>query len=85
MVPGPIADAIADQAGRLEHVIFAGFTHPPAIRLAERLASLLPDDLNRVFFSDNGSTSVEVALKIAWQHWQNLFKTVEQKQPKSRV
>ncbi len=66
-----IAAAIARQARQLEHVLFAGFTHPPAIRLAERLASLLPDDLNRVFFSDNGSTSVEVALKMAWQYWQN--------------
>ncbi len=67
-----IAGAIARQAHQLEHVLFAGFTHPPAIRLAEQLAALLPDDLNRVFFSDNGSTSVEVALKIAWQHWQNV-------------
>lgn len=67
-----IADAIARQAQQLEHVIFAGFTHEPAIQLAEKLAGLLPGDLNRVFFSDNGSTSVEVALKIAAQYWQNI-------------
>ena len=65
-----IADAISSQARELEHVIFAGFTHEPAIRVAEQLATMLPGDLNRVFFSDNGSTSVEVALKVAWQYWQ---------------
>ncbi len=67
-----IAEAIARQASELEHVIFAGYTHEPAIRVAEQLAAMLPGDLNRVFFSDNGSTSVEVALKIAWQYWQNI-------------
>ena len=66
-----IAAAIAGQAGRLEQVIFADFTHEPAVRLAARLAGLLPDGLDRVFFSDDGSTSVEVALKLAWQFWRN--------------
>lgn len=66
-----IAGAIAEQAYRLEHTIFAGFTHPPAIELAAALAGLLPGDLNRVFFSDNGSTSVEVALKMAYQYCAN--------------
>jgi adenosylmethionine-8-amino-7-oxononanoate aminotransferase len=66
-----IAAAIHAQALRLEQVVFAGFTHEPAIRLAESLAGLLPGDLNRVFFSDNGSTAVEVALKMAAQYWQN--------------
>jgi adenosylmethionine-8-amino-7-oxononanoate aminotransferase len=66
-----IADAIARQARALEQVIFAGFTHEPAIRLATRLAELLPTPLERVFFSDNGSTAVEVALKLAWQYWRN--------------
>lgn len=66
-----IGAAITDQAAELEHVLFAGFSHPPAIRLASQLAGWLPGDLNRVFFSDNGSTSVEVALKIAWQYWQH--------------
>lgn len=66
-----IADAIAAQARQLEHVIFAGFTHEPAARLAATLAEMLPGDLNRVFFSDNGSTAVEAALKMAWQYWRN--------------
>ncbi|MEO5337992.1 MAG: adenosylmethionine--8-amino-7-oxononanoate transaminase [Magnetospirillum sp. WYHS-4] len=66
-----IAAAIADQARTLEQVIFAGFTHAPAARLAARLAHLLPEDLERVFFSDDGSTAVEVALKIALQHARN--------------
>lgn len=63
--------ALARQADTLEHVIFAGCTHPPAVELAERLTALLPADLTRVFYSDNGSTAVEVALKLAWQYWQN--------------
>ena len=63
--------AIARQAEQLEHVMFGGFTHAPAVAVAERLAALLPGDLNRVFFSDDGSTSVEVALKIAYQSWVN--------------
>jgi adenosylmethionine---8-amino-7-oxononanoate aminotransferase len=63
--------AISEQARRLEHVIFANFSHNPAERLAERLTDRLPGTLNRVFFSDDGSTSVEVAMKIAWQYWKN--------------
>jgi adenosylmethionine-8-amino-7-oxononanoate aminotransferase len=66
-----IAQAIAEQATRLEQVIFADFTHAPAVTLAERLAAILPGGLSRVFFSDNGSTSVEIALKLAWQYWIN--------------
>ncbi|MBK4722634.1 adenosylmethionine--8-amino-7-oxononanoate transaminase [Azospirillum sp. YIM DDC1] len=66
-----IAGAIAEQAHRLEQVIFADFTHAPAARLATRLAEVLPGDLDRVFYSDNGSTAVEVALKLAWQYWRN--------------
>jgi adenosylmethionine-8-amino-7-oxononanoate aminotransferase len=66
-----IAQAIADQAARLEQVIFADFTHEPAARLAARVARRLPGDLDRVFFSDDGSTAVEVALKMARQFWSN--------------
>lgn len=66
-----IAGAIAEQARTLEQVIFADFTHSPAARLSARLAEVLPGDLGRVFFSDNGSTAVEVALKLAWQYWRN--------------
>ncbi|MFM8604049.1 MAG: adenosylmethionine--8-amino-7-oxononanoate transaminase [Cyanobium sp.] len=64
-----IAAAIAQQARCLEQVIFANFRHPAAERLADRLAAL--SGLSRLFFSDNGSTAVEVALKIAWQWWRN--------------
>jgi adenosylmethionine---8-amino-7-oxononanoate aminotransferase len=66
-----IAEAIYQQAKRLEHVIFAGFTHDPAEQLAERLVSRLPSGLTRVFYSDNGSTAIEVALKMAYQYWAN--------------
>jgi adenosylmethionine-8-amino-7-oxononanoate aminotransferase len=66
-----IAEAIATQARQLEHVIFAGFTHPAAESLTSALARHLPASLNRVFYSDNGSTAVEVALKIAVQYWHN--------------
>jgi adenosylmethionine-8-amino-7-oxononanoate aminotransferase len=66
-----ISAAIAEQAARLEQVIFAEFTHAPAVELVRRLAALLPDDLDRGFFSDDGSTAVEVALKLAHQYWQN--------------
>jgi adenosylmethionine-8-amino-7-oxononanoate aminotransferase len=63
--------ALAAQAAKLEHVLFAGATHEPAVALAEQLIAILPAGLNRIFYSDNGSTAVEVALKMAWQFWQN--------------
>jgi adenosylmethionine-8-amino-7-oxononanoate aminotransferase len=66
-----IAAAIAQQARTLEQVMFAGFTHEPAARLAEALTTRAPAGLTRVFFSDDGSTAVEVALKIALQFWQH--------------
>lgn len=66
-----LAQAIADQANQLEHVIFAGFTHQPAITLAERLLAILPDNQEKVFYSDNGSTAVEVAIKMAFQYFYN--------------
>lgn len=66
-----IAKAIYDQARQLEHVIFARFTHEPAVSLCEKLQALLPQKLSRFFFSDNGSTAVEVALKMACQYWSN--------------
>ena len=66
-----IAKAIADQAIKLEHVIFAGFTHQPAITLAENLLSILPSNQTKIFFSDDGSTAVEVGLKMAMQYWYN--------------
>src|SRR5207249_3217584 len=66
-----IADAIAAQLRKLEHVIFAGFTHASAEELAAAWARVLPAPLTRVFYSDNGSTAVEAALKIAVQYWHN--------------
>ena len=74
-----IAKAIGQQALQLEHVIFAGFTHAPAVSLAERLLQILPENLSKVFFSDNGSTACEVALKMALQYWYN------KGQPKTKV
>jgi adenosylmethionine---8-amino-7-oxononanoate aminotransferase len=70
-----IAEAIYHQAQQLEHVIFAGFTHDPAEQLAEALIAKLPVGFSRVFFSDNGSTAVEVALKMAYQYWVNQNQT----------
>ncbi|GMN14902.1 adenosylmethionine--8-amino-7-oxononanoate transaminase [Altererythrobacter sp. MTPC7] len=66
-----IAGAIAEQAARLDQVIFAGWTHQPAEDLAAGLRAIMPDSLTRVFFSDSGSTSVEVALKMALGYWRN--------------
>ncbi len=67
-----IKKAVKKQLDSLEHVLFAGFTHQPAIRLAEELVAAAPRGLSKVFFSDNGSTSVEVALKLSFQYWQNI-------------
>ena len=63
--------AVCEQIKKLDHVIFAGFTHRPAVELAEKLLAVCPSGLSRVFYSDNGSTSVEVALKMALQYWSN--------------
>lgn len=66
-----IAEKLYQQALELEQVIFAGFTHRPAVELAERLLTILPGNFSRIFYSDNGSTSTEVALKMAIQYWWN--------------
>jgi adenosylmethionine-8-amino-7-oxononanoate aminotransferase len=66
-----IVQAIKDQADRLDQVIFAGFTHEPAEKLARRLVEITPPELEYVFFSDSGSTSVEVALKMALGFWRH--------------
>jgi adenosylmethionine-8-amino-7-oxononanoate aminotransferase len=70
-----IAEAIAAQARKLEHVIIAGFTHDAAEELAARLRQRLPPEMTHLFFSDDGSTAVEVALKIAVQHFSNQERT----------
>lgn len=70
----PIIAAVKDEADRLDQVIFAGFTHAPAERLARGLVAMAPAGLKHVFFSDSGSTSVEVGLKMALGYWHNIGK-----------
>jgi adenosylmethionine-8-amino-7-oxononanoate aminotransferase len=60
--------AVRDQLGRMAHVMFGGLTHEPAVRLAERLVEIAPNGLERVFFADSGSVSVEVAIKLCLQY-----------------
>ena len=66
-----IAQAVKKQLDTLEHVIFAGFTHEPAVKLAEELVRIAPPGLSRVFFADNGSSAIEVALKMSFHYWRN--------------
>ena len=66
----PVLDeAVADQLGRMSHVMFGGLTHEPAVRLCERLAAMAPAGLEHVFLCDSGSVSVEVAVKMCLQYW----------------
>jgi adenosylmethionine---8-amino-7-oxononanoate aminotransferase len=74
-----IGNAINEQFKQIDHAIFAGATHPKAVELAERIVNLLPNPLTKVFFSDNGSTAIEVALKMVFQYWHN------KNQPKKRI
>ena len=74
-----IAEKVSEQLKTLEHVIFAGFTHPTAIELAEGLLQILPNNQQKVFYSDNGSTAVEVALKMCMQFWSN------QEKPRTKI
>jgi len=66
-----IAEKVSKQLSTLEHAIFAGFTHEPAVKFAEMLLAVLPENMAKLFYSDNGSTAVEVALKMAIQFWYN--------------
>jgi len=66
--------AIREQIEQLEHVILAGCTHEPVVALAEKLVEITPPGLTRAFFSDNGSSSIEVALKMSYQYWRNMGK-----------
>jgi adenosylmethionine-8-amino-7-oxononanoate aminotransferase len=67
-----IAQKVAEQLTKLEHVIFAGFTHEGAVELAERLLAILPNNQQKFFYSDNGSTAIEVAIKMCLQYWHNI-------------
>lgn len=66
-----MADAIYKQLTTLEHVLFGGFTHEPAVLLSEKLMEILPENQQKLFFSDNGSTAVEIAIKVAFQYFYN--------------
>jgi adenosylmethionine-8-amino-7-oxononanoate aminotransferase len=66
-----IRTAVERQLAQMPHVMFGGIVHEQALKLATRLATLLPGDLDRVFFSESGSVAVEVALKMASQYWVN--------------
>ena len=74
-----ITKAISGQAAQLEHVLFAGFTHKPAIELAKKLVQITPKSLTKVFYSDNGSTAAEAAIKMSFQYWQNTGKPKKKK------
>lgn len=67
-----IVSAVAEQAAKLDHVLLAGFSHPSVEQLTEKLRNIVPSTLTHIFYSDDGSTAVEVALKLAVQFWQNL-------------
>ncbi|UFS63434.1 adenosylmethionine--8-amino-7-oxononanoate transaminase [Sulfurimonas sp. HSL-3221] len=69
-----ISSAVKTQAETLEHVILAGFTHEPVVRLSERLAAMTPEGLTRCFYADNGSSAIEVALKMAYHYYKNIGK-----------
>ena len=66
-----IADAIYKQLTTLEHVLFGGFTHEPAVQVAEKLMQILPSNQKKLFYSDNGSTAVEIAIKVTLQFFYN--------------
>ena len=66
-----INQAIRNQIEQLEHVILAGFTHEPVVTLSERLVAITPAGLNRCFYADNGSSAIEVAIKMSFHYWLN--------------
>ena len=74
-----ISAAVARQLGELEHVIFAGFTHEPAVEVAETLLKLAPPGLARCFFADNGSAAIEVAVKMSFHYWRNSGRPAKQR------
>ncbi|MCA0429400.1 MAG: adenosylmethionine--8-amino-7-oxononanoate transaminase [Bacteroidetes bacterium] len=72
-----ISAKVSEQLNTLEHSIFSDFTHPNAVNLAERILKILPNNQNKIFYSDNGSTAVEVAIKMTLQYWHN--QTIDKK------
>ena len=66
-----IIEAVTQQMKELDFVMFSGFTHEPAVKLSEKLLSILPKNQNRIFFNDNGSTAIEAAIKMALQYHHN--------------
>ena len=74
-----INQRIKDQLDQLEHVMLAGFSHQPVIELSERLVALTPPGLERVFFTDNGSTGIEVSLKMSFHYWRNCGRPTKQR------
>jgi adenosylmethionine-8-amino-7-oxononanoate aminotransferase len=74
-----INQRIKDQLNQLEHVMLAGFSHQPVVELSERLVSITPPGLDRVFYTDNGSTGIEVALKMSFHYWRNIGRSDKQR------
>ncbi|HAW24440.1 MAG TPA: adenosylmethionine--8-amino-7-oxononanoate aminotransferase BioA, partial [Pseudomonas sp.] len=74
-----INQRIKDQLDQLEHVMLAGFSHQPVVELSERLVSITPPGLDRVFYTDNGSTGIEVALKMSFHYWRNIGRSDKQR------
>ena len=74
-----INQRIKDQLDQLEHVMLAGFSHQPVVELSERLVSITPPGLDRVFYTDNGSTGIEVALKMSFHYWRNIGRPDKQR------
>lgn len=74
-----INQRIKDQLDQLEHVMLAGFSHQPVVELSERLVALTPAGLDRVFYTDNGSTGIEVALKMSFHYWRNCGQPTKQR------
>lgn len=74
-----ISNAICEQAQQLEHVLLAGFSHQPVIHLSEQLVELTPEPLQKCFYADNGSSAIEVALKMSFHYWKNTGQTKKKK------
>lgn len=74
-----INQRIKNQLDQLEHVMLAGFSHQPVVELSERLVALTPPGLERVFYTDNGSTGIEVALKMSFHYWRNSGQPAKQR------